>query len=333
MSKPVVVLIGGGVGASTFTKSLKSLPIQLTTIVSAFDDGGSTGAIRRDYRGFALGDFRQCLFASIDLDNTVKKVIDYRFGRGNLFGVNVGNLLLKAFLQCAKSQRHGVLQLHKLLHLPNTVIPVSYDYAKLCARLTNNTVLTDQSQIQSYYSFSQAAIKSLFLSSNAKLSPEARAAMLSADYLMFTPGNFFSSILPNIYVKGFAETWKKSKAKKIFFFNLLAHRGQDSYYTLLDYLDWFGQKLGARPFDMIIANKKIAGSIIRHVQDRFETTKITDADRKKLEELGIALHVADLVSPVIRKQPTNDTVLRAPLRHDIKKIQTFFERHILMKPR
>jgi len=52
-----IVLIGGGVGASTFTKAIKDLPIQLSTIVSTFDDGGSTGAIRRDYRGIALGYF------------------------------------------------------------------------------------------------------------------------------------------------------------------------------------------------------------------------------------------------------------------------------------
>lgn len=328
MTKPSVVLIGGGVGASTFTKALKSLPINLTTIVSAFDDGGSTGAIRRDYRGFALGDFRQCLFASVDLETTVKKVIDYRFGRGNLFGVNVGNLLIKAFLQCAKSQRHGVVQLHKLLHLSNIVVPISYDYARLCARLTNNTVLTDQSQIQGYYSFSQAAIKSLFLSNNASISPEARSAIQSADYLVFAPGNFFSSILPNIYVKGFAESWKKSKAKKIFCFNLLAHRGQDSYYTLMDYLSWFQNKLGEKPFDIVIANKKIGKAIIHHVQDRFEVARITDTDKTMLDELGISMHIADLVSPILRKQPANDTVLRAPLRHDIKKIQAFFQKHI-----
>ncbi len=326
--KKKIVLIGGGVGASTFTRALKSLPLHLSTIVSTFDDGGSTGAIRRDYRGIALGDFRQCLFASVDLDESVKKVLDYRFGRGNLYGVNVGNLLLKAFLQSAKTQRHGVLQFHKLLKMENAVIPVSYDYSRLCARLTNNRVLTDQAQIQAYYSFSQAAIKSLYLSNTARLSPEGKSAMKNTDYLVFAPGNFFSSILPNLHVKGFAEEWKKSTAKKIFFFNLLAHRGQDSYYTLMNYLAWFQQRLGKKPFDIIVVNKKIANNIVRKVEDRFELTKITEEDKKSLKELGIEMHIADLVSPVIRAQPKNDTVLRAPLRHDTEKIQHFFK-HIL----
>jgi len=320
-----IVLIGGGVGASTFTKAIKDLPIQLSTIVSTFDDGGSTGAIRRDYRGIALGDFRQCLFASTNIDDSIKKVIDYRFGKGSFFGINVGNLLIKACLQCAKTQRHGVLQLHKLLGLKNSIIPVSYDYAQLCAHLTNKTTLTSQDQIQSYYSFSKAAIKSLHLSKNATLSPEARNALRTADYLAFAPGNFFSSILPHIYVKGFAEEWKKSKAQKILFFNLLAHRGQDSFYTLKDYLAWFEQKLGKRPFDTIIVNKKIPDRIMKRLQDRFELTKITDEDISLLKEKNINLRYADLVSSVIYGQNQHDTVQRAPLRHDNKKIQIFFQ--------
>ncbi|MBI2644619.1 YvcK family protein [Candidatus Uhrbacteria bacterium] len=325
-----IVLIGGGVGSSTFTRALKNLPIQLSTIVSTFDDGGSTGAIRRDYRGIALGDLRQCLFASTDLDETLKKVIDYRFGRGSFYGINVGNLLIKACLQCAKTQRHGVLQLHKILGLTNAVIPVSYDYAQLCAHLTNKTTLTSQDQIQSYYSFSKAAIKSMHLSKNARLSPEARTAIRTADYLAFAPGNFFSSILPHIFVKGFGEEWKKSKAQKILFFNLLAHRGQDSFYTLKDYLAWFSQKLGTRPFDMIVVNKKIPARIIRQLQDRFEVTRITEEDVRMLSHLDISLTTADLVSEVIHGQNEHDTVPRAPLRHDSKKIQDFFK-NLLMK--
>jgi uncharacterized cofD-like protein len=320
-----IVLIGGGVGSSTFTKALKDFPIQLSTIVSTFDDGGSTGAIRRDYRGIALGDFRQCLFASTDIEESIKKIIDYRFGRGCFFGINVGNLLIKACLQCAKTQRHGVLQLHKILGIKNSIIPVSYHYAQLCAHLTNKTILTSQDQIQSYYSFSKAAIKSLHLSKNAPLSPEARTAMRTADYLAFAPGNFFSSILPHIYVKGFSKEWKGSRAQKVLFFNLLAHRGQDSFYTLKDYLSWFQQKLGERPFDMIIANKKIPNSTLKRLHDRFELTKITDNDLCALKEKNISLCYADLVSPAIHGQNEHDTVQRAPLRHDSKKIQIFFQ--------
>src|SRR5438105_2186626 len=105
MREKKIVLIGGGVGSSTFTQALKDLDINLTTIVSSFDDGGSTGAVRRDYGGIALGDFRQCVFASLDLNETLLSALNHRFGRGGLFGVNIGNLLVRSFLDQHKTER------------------------------------------------------------------------------------------------------------------------------------------------------------------------------------------------------------------------------------
>ena len=165
----------------------------------------------------------------------------------------------------------------------------------------------------------------MHLSKPARLSPEAKYAIRTADDLIFASGNFFSSILPHIFVKGFGEEWKKSKAQKILFFNLLAHRGQDSFYTLKDYLAWFVQKLGRRPFDMIVVNRKIPARIIRRLQDRFEVTKVTKDDMRILKKLNIRLEYGDLVSEVIHGQNQYDTVPRAPLRHDGKKIQAFFK--------
>src|SRR5580698_10480372 len=164
MKKKKVVLIGGGVGSSTFTKALKDIPgVELTTIVSAFDDGGSTGAMRRDYGGIALGDFRQCLLASIDLDEKLVGTLNYRFGRGDLFGVNAGNLFVRAFLDQHRNEREGVIDLLKLLKIKNGVYPVSYDFAKLCAKLSNRRSLGDQQQIADHLSFAEASIKELYL--------------------------------------------------------------------------------------------------------------------------------------------------------------------------
>ncbi|HUZ92407.1 MAG TPA: gluconeogenesis factor YvcK family protein [Candidatus Paceibacterota bacterium] len=329
MKKNNVVLIGGGVGSSTFTKALKDLPVNLTTIVSAFDDGGSTGAVRRDYGGIALGDFRQCVAASLDLDGTLLGSLNYRFGRGNLFGVNVGNLLLRSFLDQHETEREGVAELHRLLGLKNKVIPVSYDFAKLCAKLSNGRVLGDQQQIADHLSFAEASIKKLYLDPGAKLNPDAREAMLRADYLIFAPGHFFTSVLPHLYVKGFAAAWKRSKAKKIWFVNLLAHRGQDSFYALKDYLGWFEHELGRKPFDLVVVNEAIADKVLDMVKDRFEETKITEEDLAYLGSRGVTAVTADVVSFRLRPQQQNDTIMRAPLRHDPEKIKRFFGKRVL----
>ncbi len=319
-----VVLLGGGVGSSTFTRALKDFPIQLTTIVSAFDDGGSTGAIRRDYGGFALGDFRQCILASLSLDESLEQALNYRFGPGQLYGINIGNVFIKSYLDQFSNERQGVKALHTLLHLKNKVLPISYTFARLEAKLVNGRVLESQDRIATYYSFSKAQIKDLQYSRPTVLNPDARAAILRADYLVFAPGHFFTSVLPHLFVNGFADAWRKSKAKKVWMVNLLAHNGQDSFYNLKDYLAWFERGLGKRPFDLAVLNKKVPKPVLRQVADRFSETTVTQEDLAYLAKQHIEYRLADLASASVRKQQANDTVLRAPLRHDLKKIQKFF---------
>lgn len=329
MYKKKVVLIGGGVGSSVFTESLLDLPIELSTIVSSFDDGGSTGALRRDYKGIALGDFRQCIITSTKLDDTLLQTLNYRFSNGNLFGVNVGNVLIKSFLSQFPTERDGVLALHKILGLKNKVIPVSYTFAKLCAILSNKLTLRDQNEIATYLNFSEAGIKKLFLNKKASLSKEARKAIHSADILTFVPGHFFTSVLPHLLVEDFAKEWKKSKAKKVWFLNLLAHKGQDSFYGFKNYLKWFEDALGKNPFDLVVVNKKVPEKILKLVQARFQEVKFLHEDAIFLKKRGLKFDTADLVSIKIRKQQVNDTVLRAPLRHDKEKIRKYFENFIL----
>lgn len=324
MATPKVVLVGGGVGSSTFTRALKDLPVELSTVVSTFDDGGSTGAIRRDYGGIALGDIRQCFLASIEIEGELLAAMNYRFGRGNLYGINVGNLLLKSFLSQFPTQRQGMRRLHQILRIKNRILPVSYTFAKLRAHLANGRWLEDQDQIANYYNFLRAPIKSLALSRKAKLNPDARRVILEADHLIFTPGNFFTSLLPHIYVAGFPAAWRRSRAQKTWFVNLLAHKGQDSYYSLRDYLSWFERRLGRKPFHRVVLNKRVPPKILRAVADRFDVLRVLPADLRYLEQQGVGYFTADLISPVIRKQQPNDTVLRAPLRHDVRKIRTFF---------
>ncbi|MGC9968573.1 MAG: uridine diphosphate-N-acetylglucosamine-binding protein YvcK [Minisyncoccia bacterium] len=323
MKRKNIVFVGGGVGASTFTRAARDLPVNVTTIVTAFDDGGSTGAMRRDYGGVALGDFRQCIMANLALDAETERTLSHRFGIGSLFGVNVGNLLLRSFLDEHKNEEKAILHLHELLHLKNKVFPVSYDFAKLCAKLSNRRTLGDEGQIAEHVSFAEAPIKELYLKPQAKIGAQAREAMLAADYLIFAPGNFFTSLLSHLYVKGFAAAWKKSKAKKIWFVNLLAHRGQDSFYTLRDYLRWFEKQLGRRPFDIVVINKNIPKKTLDFVKDRFEKVKVTEDDLCVLQKEKVKVLTADLISPTVHAQGKNDTIMRAPLRHDPAKIRRF----------
>ncbi len=319
-SKKKVVIIGGGVGAATFTKALKNLPITLTTIVSSFDDGGSTGMIRRDYGGWAVGDFRNCLLAASDMPEQVKQSLNHRFGPGQLFGMQAGNVFIKAILNTHLSftKANGII--HQHFNIQHKVLPISLTDSKIKAVLSGGKTLTGQRAIAEYLSFSEAPIKSIGLTKKSVILPEAKKAILEADYIMLVPGHFFTILLPHLAVSGFARAFKKSKAKKIWFLNLLAHRGQDSYYTLVDYLRWFQKALGQKPFDLAVSSSSLNKKIRQAVIGRFLPIKVIGKDLKYLKKLKINYLQLDLAGLEIRRQHPNDTVARAPVRHDADKI-------------
>lgn len=320
-----VVIIGGGLGAAIFTKSLKDLPVKLTTIVSSFDDGGSTGLIRRDYGGWAVGDWRNCLLAISGLPEGYKLSLGHRFGPGQLYGMHIGNMVIKAILNTHRPFTKASRIIHEHFKIRHSVLPVSLADSKITARLSSRKQLVGQREIADYLSFARAPIKQIGLTKNSHLLPQAKRAITAADVLVFAPGHFFTSLLPHLSVKGFAEAWQRSKAKKFWFANLLAHKGQDDYYTLTDYLSWFQKSLGLKPFDEIWYNAKIGSRLAKKVEDRFQPIRVEETDLAKLRQVGIGAVCQDLVQKSIRSQEENDFILRAPIRHDPGKIKQAFK--------
>src|SRR5215475_13231331 len=106
---PRVVVLGGGTGSHTVLTGLRRHPIDLTSVVSVMDSGGSSGRLRDEYGFLPPGDARQCLVA-LGGDNEsaamLRALFTYRFHgsraeklantSGSLDGHNLGNLLISA---------------------------------------------------------------------------------------------------------------------------------------------------------------------------------------------------------------------------------------------
>jgi uncharacterized cofD-like protein len=320
-----IVLIGGGVGASTFTKALQKLPIKLTTVVSSFDNGGSTGKIRQDYHGIAIGDFRQCLLANLSLKKDVLSALNHRYGPGHLHHVQTANVLLKAFFDSFPDPASGVDKLHELLGLSNNVAPISFTDSEICARLSNRQILRGEHAIALYQQKNNAEFVELFLKPKAVLNPVVKQAMANADYIIIAPGNFFASILPSLCVEEMKQVWQKSHAKKLWFVNLLAHNGHDNKYQVVDYLKWFTKYLGNDPFDALVFNKSIPQVFIKQLKKDFSVIA-PRTDELKVLKSTMEISFANLISPTMRVQNSHDLIKRAPLRHDEKKIEKYFKK-------
>ena len=95
MKNKKIVCFGGGTGTSIVLSGLKKYPVDLTVIVSMFDDGGSSGKLRRELGVLPVGDIRQCLI-TLSNNNAFTDLFHYRFNQGELKGHNLGNLLIVA---------------------------------------------------------------------------------------------------------------------------------------------------------------------------------------------------------------------------------------------
>ena len=94
---PRIAAVGGGTGLPVLLRGLKKYTANITAIVTAADDGGSSGRLRGEFGILPPGDIRNCLVALAETETLMEQLFDYRFGQGDgLAGHSLGNLLITA---------------------------------------------------------------------------------------------------------------------------------------------------------------------------------------------------------------------------------------------
>jgi uncharacterized cofD-like protein len=97
-------------------------------------------------------------------------------------------------------------------------------------------------------------IQDIKLDKKVNMSETAVNAIMDSDFLIFGPGDVYSSILPNTLVEGFDKTISKSKAKKILIINIMNKKSETNGFKTSDFVELF-EKRGIK-LDYIMINKK-----------------------------------------------------------------------------
>ena len=122
-----VVTIGGGTGSSVLLRGLKRYAdrIAITAIVTTFDDGGSSGRLRNEFRVPALGDLRRCIAALLPEDaeySVIDGMLEYRFNSsGSMDGHSLGNLMLLGAMQRSGSLSDAIDSIGSSLRLADAL--------------------------------------------------------------------------------------------------------------------------------------------------------------------------------------------------------------------
>lgn len=313
-----VVIIGGGSGPFVVTKVLKDFDLELSKIVTVFDSGGSTARLKDEFGFLPVGDLRQSL-AALASDNGnawVQKLLLYRFDKGDgLKGHNLGNLILTALQDMTGSTPRALEVAAKSFRLKGKIYPVTTDKSELIAELEDGETLVGEHLLDDM-SKGGRRIKKIRLSQPCKLYPKAEQAIVEADYIILGPGDLYASIFPNLVVEGMVEALAQSHAKFIYISNLMTRFTQTHGYTAKDHLAEV-ERYAMRKMDFVLVNTgEIDPEVEKHYSGQKEFPVVDDLG----EDQGRNIVRGDFASSVKVEQQVSDSVPRALMRHDKKKL-------------
>ena len=256
-----LVRIGGGSSGYTVLYGLKQYPLDITAIVNMFDSGGSTGVLRDEFGILPPGDVRRALAALADGEHSeiLRNLFNFRFNEGgSVNGHSFGNLFLTALSGIYGGDIEAIRKASEVLHVKGTVLPVSLDKSDIHAILEDGTEIVGETNIDVPKHDGSVGIDKVFLNPPATLYEEADKAVREADVIVLGPGDLYTSIIPNLLVKGMPEALQASKAKIVVVCNLMTKWGETHDFVASDMVEELLEYSGLKKFDYVICNTEEA---------------------------------------------------------------------------
>ena len=241
--------LGGGTGLPVLLRGLKAVLFpaaraggrarereRLTAIVTAADDGGSSGRLREAYQVLPPGDIRNCLLALADADPTLSAIFAYRFGGDGERGVgghSLGNLILAALSHLESDFLAALDCATRMLAVRGRVLPATLEDVRLVAEFDDESSVEGESRISAV----RRPIRRVYLRpGGASALPEARRAIAAADLVLLGPGSLYTSTIPVLLVEGLAEAIAASRARVVLVMNLMSEPGETDGYGPADFV-------------------------------------------------------------------------------------------------
>lgn len=288
-----IVALGGGTGLAQLLTGIKKYTDKITAVVTVTDDGGSSGELRKEFGILPPGDIRNCLVALADEEKLMSNLFQYRFrGDGRLGGHSFGNIFITAMTHLCGSIVEGIEQASKVLAIKGKVLPVTLENLELAAKLFNGKIIYGESNITKQ----GKNIKRIFFNPQRqpKPAPYVINSLKKADAIVLGPGSLFTSLIPNLLVKGVKHILKKLKIPKIYIANLMTEPQETSNFKLSDYVKAIENHIGFFPFNYLLVNNgKISKKMLKKYSK--EESFPVEVDLEKLKKYNIKIILNDFV--------------------------------------
>jgi uncharacterized cofD-like protein len=314
-----VVAIGGGTGLSTLLKGLKRYVMtpalatsgqptirELSGVVTVSDDGGSSGRLRKEFNMLPPGDVRNCIVALSEDEALLSRLFQFRFQKGSeLEGHSFGNLFLAALTSITGDFAEAVRLSSEILLTRGHIYPATMSSIELEALMEDGTRVRGETRITA----SKGKIRELVLvPPDVEPLPQTLEAIANADLITIGPGSLFTSLIPNLLVRGIPEAIAESPAVKVFICNLMTQANESLSLAASDHIRALNDHAGVQLFDFSLVNRKMASPEMKAKYalegasqivvdiDAIEALGVCPVLGDYLEEGAVARHATDQVA-------------------------------------
>lgn len=299
---PHIVVIGGGTGLSTLLRGLKHYSDNLTAVVTVFDDGGSSGRLRRELGILPPGDIRDCLVALAESEPLMTRLFEYRFQGGALDGHAFGNLFIASLAGVTGDLESAVKETSKVLNIRGRVLPSAVEDVVLWAEFADGTTVEGESQItQARKRIRRVGLKP----ADVAPLPEVLQAIGEADLIVLGPGSLFTSVIPNLLVHGVADAVRTSRALRLYVCNVMTQPGETDGFAASDHVRTLHDLVGSGLFSHVLVNGQRPRN--RALLARYEAdgARPVEPDLERIYALGVTPISDTLISEehLVRHNP------------------------------
>ena len=257
-----IVALGGGHGLHASLSALRKITAGLTAIVTVADDGGSSGRLRRELGVLPPGDLRMALAALCGDDEwgqTWERVVQHRFrSGGELHGHVVGNLLIVALWELMEDPVQALDWVARLLGAHGRVLPMATAPLDIQAEVElDGEISTVRGQVACALTSGRVREISL-IPPNPPVSAEAIQAIHDADWVVFGPGSWFTSVLPHLKVPELARALHATKARRLVILNLAPQVGETAGFSPQMLLEALRLHAPSFHIDAVLADTSVA---------------------------------------------------------------------------
>jgi uncharacterized cofD-like protein len=263
-----VVAFGGGHGLAASLRALRRCgPVDVTAVVTVGDDGGSSGRLRAEREALPVGDLRQALAAlAAERPETqlTADLFQHRFlGGGSLDGHPVGNLVLVGLMEVLGDPVTALDHARAMVGARGRVLPMATRSVGIEADVRGGDPARPSDVVtvagQHNVAVAPGRVESVRLTPPLPPAcPEAVAAVGEADWLIFGPGSWYTSVIPHLLVPELAEAIVSSPARRLVTLNLATEK-ETAGLSLAGHVAALSRYLPDLKVDIVLADSKAVG--------------------------------------------------------------------------